>query len=663
MRHAITLAAAVGLAAAALAQVPFVWEADASAAKAAQKDVYRGESLDLRPLFLSYGSPADTNGAAFTLYWQTNGMGSAWWTDPTNAFRWTPARDAGAARYTLFIRCETPGGVSYRANASLRMLDSPGFTPATLPAPSAYPTLAADVLLLVQDRLPTHAAWTNEAAARAAGDAASSNYTHQVETNLHARIDALDLSGAGGEAAASGTALRLVSADSNWWVSVSSGTATLWRVSTADVPLCDITFSDGMPPFFPQPAGVTQFPFYAETFTVETDPGSWMRGYYLPDGRAEITSSFGSGSGLDATWRAATSDFPQQLAPADGSTAEGTASITPTGQTVAYTSTNAAGSYVTAADLAAALAAYNPAAATNALAVASNALSLAQAAVTPQQLSAVTNSLVQTYYVGTNAWIGVDYSNETVTVYTVSTNGTNTVTVGAATGVDPEATNLLWQALSAGLAAKAPKAWGSLAPDGTANPEPDYMTWLNAPATVFASGCSWSTSGTYAALVSTGTVAFAAGSNGVFRVGPDSTNWFGYVEGGSVTVGAVPDSLAVTGGGTPEGYAEIIYEYDGGAYPVVWFAASLAVDFTEVTPAWVDNLDGTATATVPATTPAGFWRATTSASYDRFFETTMPARLTGGVFAGTNSLPVVYDSVLTIESGGKTYRVPAQLVE
>ena len=123
---------------AARGQTPVLaWDAEASAARPAQADVYRGETVALRPAFLERGAPADTNGAAFTLYWQTNGMGAAWWSDPTNAFRWTPARDCGAAAYTLFIRCDTAAGASYRANARLRMLDSPGAAPNALPLPAA----------------------------------------------------------------------------------------------------------------------------------------------------------------------------------------------------------------------------------------------------------------------------------------------------------------------------------------------------------------------------------------------------------------------------------------------------------------------------------------------------------------------------------------------
>ncbi len=190
------------------------------------------------------------------------------------------------------------------------------------------------------------------------------------------------------------------------------------------------------------------------------------------------------------------------------------------------------------------------------------------------------------------------------------------------------------------------------------------MTFINSPAAVFASGAQWSTYGTYAVLTATGTVAFASGGDGQFRLGPNSTNWFGYVGGGSVTVGAVPESLRVTGGGKTGGYAEIVYPYAGGDFPTLWFTPTLSLDFIDVAGAvWVDNLDGTATATVPAESPAGFWRATTTTVIDNYFKTTMPALFSGGVIGSTNSAPVVYDSVITISAGGKTYRIPAEEVQ
>ena len=285
---------------------------------------------------------------------------------------------------------------------------------------------------------------------------------------------------------------------------------------------------------------------------------------------------------------------------------------------------------------------------------------------TKQDLVSATNVIIQTYLISSNAWLIADFSNQTVSVSMVSTNGTtNTVSIGSGNGnaIDPLATNLLWLALNAGLAGKAPKAWGQYAPDGSANPEPEFMTFLNAPATVFASGAQWSTYGTNAVLTATGTVAFASGGDGQFRLGPNSTNWFGFVQGGSVTVGAVAESLAVAAGGTAEGIATIVYPYSGGDFPALWFSPSLGtVDFATVEGVvWVDNQNGTATVTAPATTAKGFWYATTTATFGNVFESTMPARFSGGVFGDTNSTPVIYNSVITIESGGHTYRLPAQL--
>ena len=96
---------------------------------------------------------------------------------------------------------------------------------------------------------------------------------------------------------------------------------------------------------------------------------------------------------------------------------------------------------------------------------------------------------------------------------------TNTVIVEAAgASIDPAATNALWlalaannSALTAAIAAKADKAWGQYAPDGSANPDPDYMVWLNTPAVTYAAGLTWTTYGTYAALSTSGTVAFESG--------------------------------------------------------------------------------------------------------------------------------------------------------
>ena len=86
----------------------------------------------------SAGKPLELSGIA-ALYWQTNGMGSAYWetTAAVNSNRlsavWTPEMDVGARVYNCFIGI--PGTV-YHAAFQLRLRPSPGATPNALPLPT-----------------------------------------------------------------------------------------------------------------------------------------------------------------------------------------------------------------------------------------------------------------------------------------------------------------------------------------------------------------------------------------------------------------------------------------------------------------------------------------------------------------------------------------------
>ena len=120
------------------AAVPLRWTVETSRAQVAQFEAYRGETLDLEATMKSYGSPLATP-AQPSLYWQTNGMGAAWWTTPATASgnvlraTWSPTNDCGGTVYNCFI-----GGpdATYRAAFRLRMLPSPGFTPNHIPLPT-----------------------------------------------------------------------------------------------------------------------------------------------------------------------------------------------------------------------------------------------------------------------------------------------------------------------------------------------------------------------------------------------------------------------------------------------------------------------------------------------------------------------------------------------
>jgi hypothetical protein len=117
--------------------VPLRWTVETSRATPAQFEAYQGETLDLEATLQSSGKPLALSGIA-AFYWQTNGMGSAYWeaTAAVNSNRlsavWTPEMDVGARVYNCFIG--QPGKV-YRAAFQLRLRPSPGATPNVLPLP------------------------------------------------------------------------------------------------------------------------------------------------------------------------------------------------------------------------------------------------------------------------------------------------------------------------------------------------------------------------------------------------------------------------------------------------------------------------------------------------------------------------------------------------
>lgn len=116
------------------AQIPVTWEVETTRALAKEVEAFQGETLIFRPSFVEYGEAVSTNGLSYSFVWQTNGMGSAWWTTNGTAFR--PWMDVGASRYAFFIRAEGTGGVNYRANGTIKLKPSPGVMPNVLPPPN-----------------------------------------------------------------------------------------------------------------------------------------------------------------------------------------------------------------------------------------------------------------------------------------------------------------------------------------------------------------------------------------------------------------------------------------------------------------------------------------------------------------------------------------------
>jgi hypothetical protein len=127
------------------APVAIRWTAETSRPAPVDIPVFHGETLHIEPAFASYGTPLALSNTTAALYWQTNGMATAWWSVPAEIVTgdparvraiWSPTNDVGASRYTWFIATSSSNGASYRAYGTLMMRASPGATPAVLAAPS-----------------------------------------------------------------------------------------------------------------------------------------------------------------------------------------------------------------------------------------------------------------------------------------------------------------------------------------------------------------------------------------------------------------------------------------------------------------------------------------------------------------------------------------------
>lgn len=121
-----------------IAAEPLCWERTPNRPAPAQFDVFHGESIDFRCTFVGFGSLPFAGASDVRLWYQTNGMGAAWWSIPatvsSNALSatFTPDLDPGAERLTVFFGAPS----NAYAAAQVRFRNSPGATPNDLQPPS-----------------------------------------------------------------------------------------------------------------------------------------------------------------------------------------------------------------------------------------------------------------------------------------------------------------------------------------------------------------------------------------------------------------------------------------------------------------------------------------------------------------------------------------------
>ena len=127
------------------AAVPLRWTVETSRVQPAVFEAYQGETLTFEAALQSEGKPLEAP-LNYSFFWQTNGMGNAYWEAPcpvpsnsldgasTNILfaTFTPSMDVGARVYNCFIG--SPSNI-YHAAFQLRLRPSPGALPNALPLP------------------------------------------------------------------------------------------------------------------------------------------------------------------------------------------------------------------------------------------------------------------------------------------------------------------------------------------------------------------------------------------------------------------------------------------------------------------------------------------------------------------------------------------------
>ena len=122
------------------AGVPLAWEVRPGQPAPVMFDRYHGETLAFSATFRGFGELPFGQDADVRLWYQTNGMGSAWWSAPATirsnilSAVWSPALDPGAERVSLFFGAPS----NAYAAAVLRLRHSPGFAPGAMPDPESF---------------------------------------------------------------------------------------------------------------------------------------------------------------------------------------------------------------------------------------------------------------------------------------------------------------------------------------------------------------------------------------------------------------------------------------------------------------------------------------------------------------------------------------------
>ena len=234
----IFLAATLQLAA--LAAVPLSWDVRPGQPAPVTFDRYHGETIDFSATFRGFGELPFAPGADIRLWFQTNGMGSAWWSAPATiqsnvlSAIWSPALDPGADRVSLFFGAPS----NAYASAVLRLRHSPGFAPGAMPDPESFheadPVFSAWISAF-QESDPVFSSWLATYTPPDTSLEPATNYTD-------AALGAFASTGAVARATVYGTSSCFTDATGCVW-SVTGAYAD-WHISTNGIPFKTIVWDN-----------------------------------------------------------------------------------------------------------------------------------------------------------------------------------------------------------------------------------------------------------------------------------------------------------------------------------------------------------------------------------------------------------------------------------
>ena len=185
------------------APIPLSTTTEFTSTAIARFRAYHGETVRLTHRLTLAGAPLDLSGASARFYWRTEEMEDWWSTDASLegdavSCDFTPAMDPGTEAIWYFFGITQENAIAYRANGSLTLLDSPGFTPADLGEPDALAAALEALFKEADSRYATRAqltaldgALTAEAADRESADQQLHQALAVESTQRTAQLNAL----------------------------------------------------------------------------------------------------------------------------------------------------------------------------------------------------------------------------------------------------------------------------------------------------------------------------------------------------------------------------------------------------------------------------------------------------------------------------------------